>query len=196
MTRRSLVLIATVALTMTFALPAWSGFGGGTIVRVDHAPDEFVAGETYDIMYTVLRQGTTPIAGPSTIEVRSGNIELDFEGTPTGTVGQYVAEVALPEAGSWTWYVLHSRGATDMGVLEVEPFTLGRVLNHDVAALVIALVAAVVLALILSRGTRVSRVPGLRPTGTRNRPWRRVSHIPGFRPAGRAAPAMSRRFDG
>lgn len=160
MTRRSMVLVATVALTMTLALPVWAGFGGGTIVRVDHAPDQFVAGETYEIMYTVLLQGTTPIAGPSTAEFRNGAIELDFEGTPTGTVGQYIAEVRLPEAGSWTWNVLHARGTTDMGVLEVEPFTLGMVLNHDVVALVLALASAAGLALIIARST-VEPGPGL-----------------------------------
>lgn len=166
MVRRALVVMSTLLAAMALAVPAMAGFGGGAIITIDHAPDEFVAGETYEVMYTVLWMGETPVGGSSTLEFQALEDEgtsvtgLKFQGTPTGTAGQFIAEVTLPEAGSWTWIALHSKGWSNLGEVEAAPFTLARVLNNDVAALVLAVAATAGLALFVSR-TKVKLGPGV-----------------------------------
>lgn len=120
MARRILVTTATVATLMALAGVAMAG--GFAITTVDDAPDEFEAGTTYDITYTILQHGRTPVDDASThLEFTSpGSGPLRFPGSPTGIPGQYVATVELPEAGSWSWAVDQGEfGVLPLGDVEV-----------------------------------------------------------------------------
>lgn len=177
MFRRTLVISSAFLMAMVLAGPAMAGFRGGTIVRIDHGPGEFIAGETFDLMYTQLWMGDTPVTGGSVIELRpvkgtegpAGG--LRFEATPTKTPGQYLARITVPSEGTWQWAATHSRGFTDLGTMEVAPMTLTTVLNRDVVALVLAVAATAALARFVSKtklepgGRVLDNLPQISPEG-------------------------------
>lgn len=120
MARRILVMTATMAALMALAGVAMAG--GFAITTVDSAPDEFEAGTTYDIEYTILQHGRTPVDGVSTdlVFTPPNSEPLRFAGSPTGVPGQYVASVVLPEAGVWDWAVDQGDfGLLSLGEVEV-----------------------------------------------------------------------------
>ena len=154
---RTIVLSAAFLAMMLLAVPAMAGYGGGTVVRIDHGPKEFVAGEPTELIYTVLAMGETPLAGASAIELWPAKGTggpaggLRFEGTPTKTPGQYLVEVMIPVQGTWLWSATHTRGWTDLGAVEVARPTMLGVLNSDLVALLLAAAVTLALARLISR---------------------------------------------
>lgn len=104
---RVLGLIATVALlTLVTAAPALAG--GWAVTSFDDAPGTFTAGETYQLHYTVLQHGQTPVNIDGTaVILRSTDTgdTLTFDGIATKEVGRYVVDVEIPASGSWEWEV-------------------------------------------------------------------------------------------
>jgi hypothetical protein len=95
---------------------------GGASTTIDQAPDEFQAGVSSDVTYTVLQHGVSPIDGETALIFSLDDGEpLRFVGTPTGTPGQYVATVELPTAGAW--------------LMEVDQASFG-VVEHDIVEVV------------------------------------------------------------
>jgi hypothetical protein len=82
--------------------------GGWAITSMDELPGEFRAGENYQLGYTILQHGKTPVEGAET-EITARNPAtgetLRFVGRADGKPGHYVAEVTFPEGGVWTWSV-------------------------------------------------------------------------------------------
>lgn len=122
MARRIATLIAIALLSLTQV--GTSVAGGWAITVFDDTPTEFEANTTYEIQYTILQHGKTPANVESTsitfVPADSGEA-LTFPGEPTGTPGTYLAEVTLPEAGSWSWEVLQGWfGVQDLGTITVD----------------------------------------------------------------------------
>ena len=97
--------------------------GGWAITSMDELPGEFRAGETYQLGYTILQHGKTPVDGAKT-EITAHNAatgeNLRFVGEADGKPGHYVAEVTFSEGGSWTWSVTQGDFAVhEMGELTV-----------------------------------------------------------------------------
>ena len=117
---RTLIAIALLSLTQVGTAVA----GGWAITVIDDAPAEFEANTTYEIQYTILQHGKTPAEVESTsitfIPADSGKA-LTFPGEPAGTRGTYLAEVTLPEAGSWSWEVMQGWfGVQALGTITVD----------------------------------------------------------------------------
>jgi hypothetical protein len=97
--------------------------GGWAITSMDELPGEFRAGETYQLGYTILQHGKTPVDGAMT-EITARNTAtgetLRFVGEADGKPGHYVAEVTFPQGGSWTWSVTQGAFAVhELGELTV-----------------------------------------------------------------------------
>lgn len=107
MTRRAIVVLTAVALTVLASSTAWAG--GWAMTTLDSTPGELRAGETYEVGYTILQHGIRPVAVDHT-EIRlrgpwkAGGVHV-FEGEPRGPEGHYVATVTIPEAGDYRWEV-------------------------------------------------------------------------------------------
>jgi hypothetical protein len=90
---------------------------------MDELPGEFRAGETYQLGYTILQHGKTPVEGAET-EITARNPAtgetLRFAGRADGKPGHYVAEVTFPEGGAWSWSVTQGEFAVhELGELSV-----------------------------------------------------------------------------
>lgn len=106
MAHRTTVLIAVVLLSLAQGGTAVAG--GWATTRIDDQPARFAANTTYEIRYTILQHGKTPIEVELTSIVftpADTGGPLTFPGVQTGSPGQYVAEVNLPKGGAWSWEV-------------------------------------------------------------------------------------------
>ncbi len=104
--RRSMSILSLAILVVVIAAPAWAG--GWAVSTFEDAPAEFVAGESYELHYSILQHGTMPVDIDATAVVltsTAGGEALTFAGRPTGDTGRYVVEIAVPAEGSWTWQV-------------------------------------------------------------------------------------------
>ena len=114
--------IAFVAILALMTIPLVAFAGGWAIASFDEVPDEFEAGVTYDLEYTVLQHGETPVDVDGS-EVRifdSDGTVTEFGAVATGQPGRYSVAVTFPEPGSWHWEVtLGVFEAHDMGTVEV-----------------------------------------------------------------------------
>ena len=116
-----LVVLAAALLLLALASPGAAG--GWAVTTLDAVPDRFEAGRAYDIGYTILQHGATPVDLPSTgIRITSADSgkQLTFDGRRDGAVGHYVARVTFPAAGGWSWEALQDWfGPQPLGQLEV-----------------------------------------------------------------------------
>ena len=114
-------------------LAAPAAFAGGwAITSMDELPGEFRAGETYQLGYTILQHGKTPVDGAET-EIIARNAAtgetLRFVGQADGKPGHYVADVTFPESGSWTWsvtqgdFAVHELGELSVAAMAATPAT-------------------------------------------------------------------------
>jgi len=104
--RRAISILSLAILLLAMANPVWAG--GWAVSSFEDAPTEFVAGETYEMHYSILQHGMNPIDIDATTVVLTptgGGDTLTFEGRSTGETGRYAVEVAVPAEGSWTWQV-------------------------------------------------------------------------------------------
>jgi hypothetical protein len=104
--------VLILALTLVLGLAAPAAAGGWAVTTLDALPGEIVAGETYQIGWTIRQHGQTPIdvesMGGTTEIVASapgGKKTLSFLGRRDGPTGHYVTSVTFPIEGTWTWQV-------------------------------------------------------------------------------------------
>lgn len=113
-----LLLLGLLGLAMPAAFA-----GGWAITSLDELPGEFRAGEPYQLGYTILQHGKTPVDGLEThITVRNSDTgeTVTFAGQPDGKPGHYVAEVTFPAGGGWSWSVAQGEFAVhELGELTV-----------------------------------------------------------------------------
>ncbi len=96
-----------LALAAVLASTQFASAGGWAVTAIDNFPESLVAGERYEIGYTIRQHGVTPIdvermGGTTEIRGASASGEtFSFRGARSGPTGHYVASVAVPSAGRW-----------------------------------------------------------------------------------------------
>jgi hypothetical protein len=101
----TLVLAILALAALGIQSPALAG--GWAVTTFDDLPGEFVAGQNYDLGYTIRQHGKTPINVDRTEIVAYGKSgkTLSFAGRADGPVGHYTATVYFPAEGAYTWQV-------------------------------------------------------------------------------------------
>ncbi|HEV2126238.1 MAG TPA: hypothetical protein VGW38_26075 [Chloroflexota bacterium] len=117
----AIALLLCIILAVAAAVPAAAG--GWAVTALDRLPTEIRAGEPYQIGYTILQHGQTPFSSRDTgVRIRtSSGEEHVFQARREGAPGHYVAEVAFPEAGTWTWEITHEFGPHTLPSVSVLP---------------------------------------------------------------------------
>jgi hypothetical protein len=106
MTRR--FLTGGVAAIATLLLAAGTALGGGWATITADEADQPRAGETDAFGFTVLQHGQTPagwVKATLVVENIATGKALSVAATAQGADGHFVANVAFPEAGYWSWHV-------------------------------------------------------------------------------------------
>ena len=116
--------IAFVAMLAVMAIPIGALAGGWAMTSFEDVPGEFQAGSTYDLNYTILQHGQTPVdAGASQLHIidSKGTVTV-FAAVSTGDPGRYSVSITFPESGSWQWAVDQGDfGLYEIGTIDVAP---------------------------------------------------------------------------
>ena len=120
--------IAFVAMLALVAIPMTAFAGGWAMASFDQVPGEFEAGSTYDLQYTILQHGETPVdVGDSQVViVDATGSKTAFDAVALGQPGRYSVSITFPESGSWDWEVTmgpfssHRMGTIDVREAIVE----------------------------------------------------------------------------
>ncbi len=105
-----------IAVALALLLPLTALAGGWAVVTLDRAPTGIEAGKAFEVGFTVLQHGKTPVEGlsPKLVfsRVAAGRTPglakgetLSFNAQAEGKIGHYVASVTLPSDGKWNWEV-------------------------------------------------------------------------------------------
>jgi hypothetical protein len=102
--------ITAITLALLFALiftvPAFAG--GWAIVNLDEWPANVTAGEEFEIGFTVLQHGVTPVTGITPIisgTLTGGKESMSVMAKAEGEPGHYVASLNFPKSGEWSWKI-------------------------------------------------------------------------------------------
>lgn len=112
MTRRMLLAVAAALVALLWAAPALAG--GWAVVTLDSLPQDVRAGQSFQVGFSIRQHGrdlvSTDWDGHALKPVLFAKLEgaqegLSFPARQSGEVGHFVADVALPEAGEWSWSI-------------------------------------------------------------------------------------------
>jgi hypothetical protein len=159
--------IAFVAMLALMAIPMVAFGGGWAIASFDEIPGEFSAGTTYDLEYTVLQHGKTPVdVGSSQVRmIDSNGTVTELDAVATGQPGRYAVAVTFPESGTWQWEVdLGVFGPQEMGTVEVSTAAIAPVAVGSILRWVLPAALTIVMGLV---AVQVAEVAKSRRTGTR-----------------------------
>lgn len=119
--------IALVAMLALMAIPMTAFAGGWAMASFDGVPGEFAAGSTYDLEYTILQHGQTPVdvGSSQVLIVDSTGAVTAFDAVALGQPGRYSVSITFPESGAWQWEVtMGPFPSHQMGTIEVREATI------------------------------------------------------------------------
>ncbi len=88
--------------------------GGWAVITLDEPPGEIHAGQPWNLSFTVLQHGRTPVhrldastpVEPLLVaENPATGQRVEIVAAPTKKAGQFVAEVIFPSEGAWAWTI-------------------------------------------------------------------------------------------
>ncbi|WP_110515659.1 hypothetical protein [Herpetosiphon llansteffanensis] len=105
--RRLLIFVCLVGLQ--FGLVSISNAGGWATTPITKLPDTIVAGQSFQLEFSVLQHGTKPISSMGTDPIKplltaEHATSTEFQqvwATQVGDVGNFQATLQLPTAGEW-----------------------------------------------------------------------------------------------
>ncbi|MGQ0849755.1 MAG: hypothetical protein ACT4OP_11675 [Actinomycetota bacterium] len=157
---RRLPLIAITALMAVLALPSMAIAGGWAMTTFDEVPEEFAAGQTYELTYTVLQHGKTPVdVGTSVIRITdsAGNLS-EFTAASLGEPGRYSVAVAFPVAGAFTWEVTQGPfEPQQLGKLSVVGATAAAVTTGNTLRWLLPIALVLMIGLLAMQAVHVAR---------------------------------------
>jgi hypothetical protein len=159
---------AFIAMVAVAAIPMAAHAGGWAMASFDEVPGEFQAGSTYDLDYTILQHGRTPVdVGSSQVRIiDSSGAAISFDGVPSGQPGRYSVSITFPDAGTWQWEVTMGRFASHpMGTTEVATAAIGSVETGSVLRWLLPAALLLVIGLV---ATQVAGLVSVRRTGARS----------------------------
>ena len=115
------LLAATVLTIATLAVAPPAGAGGWAVTTLDPLAAAPVAGEPFEVGFTIRQHGRTPVTMPEAaiIVTDASGANTRFAAVPQGPVGHHVATVEIPAEGSYRWAVDQGLGVQELGSLQV-----------------------------------------------------------------------------
>ena len=166
---RSALRALVVALVLAAAMPVALA-GNMAITVFDELPEDFEAGTTHPLEYTILQHGQTPVDGANSevifTDSDTGQV-LTFAAEPTGEPGRYAVEVMIPSEGDWQMQVTQGPfEAHEFGTIAVAPAAAAAASSTgwmDVLRFILPL-AAIAAAALTIRAVARSRSGGVEPS--------------------------------
>lgn len=117
---RLLHAFAAIVMAVLF-IPASASAGGWAVTSIDEIP-AVTAGSPAKVGLTILQHGSTPVdvEDVAIVLIGADGVRHLFPAHQDGRVGHYVAEVTVPDAGTYRWTVQQGWfGDYDLGSLNV-----------------------------------------------------------------------------
>lgn len=105
-TKSVLVLFVGLLTCLILFTPATAG--GWAAITLDQLPEGVVAGDPFEISFSVRQHGVRPMAGLTPL-IHFSHIEstdtISVAAREQGPTGHYAAELTLPHPGAWNWSI-------------------------------------------------------------------------------------------
>lgn len=97
----ALSILATLLLASSVAAGGWA------VATLDGETPAPTAGEPFDVTFTLMQHGVTPVNSGTAIVVATGpdGRQLTFTARRAPAQAHWIATVTLPSAGTWQWRV-------------------------------------------------------------------------------------------
>lgn len=114
----------------TLAAAAFAGlaatYGGWATVTVENLPDQLIAGQPYNMTFSIRQHGERLIENLSPrIELGSGKQELVARAVATNRPGYYTATINVPSSGEWRATIQTSFGKSHLDLLPMTAVAAG-----------------------------------------------------------------------
>jgi hypothetical protein len=160
MRRHLMHCFGALILALALFAPAHTHAGGWSVVALDAMPTDIQAGVPFEVGFTVLQHGRTPLAGLKpeiTLINKAAGEQVSVIAKEQGKVGHYIATLNLPVAGEWSWEVNAFGSPQQMVALQITTTPAFSAVQMPTAVLQIALLAAGALMLIALSGMAIRR---------------------------------------
>jgi hypothetical protein len=99
--------VGVLVLMLAVLMPTVTQAGGWSVIALDAVPTNIQAGVPFEVGFTVLQHGKTPVAGlqPEITFVNTAGERVQVIAEAQGRIGHYLANITLPAAGEWNWEV-------------------------------------------------------------------------------------------
>ena len=122
--KRSVLRTGLVLLTAGVLMAA--GYGGWAVVTVENLPDELIAGQPYNLTFSIRQHGVDLLeVGNPRIELRSAKDRLVARAVPTNRKCYYTATVNVPSTGDWDATIHTSFGDSKLDLLPMTAVAAG-----------------------------------------------------------------------
>ena len=116
--------LATIAIALLSGVAAY--YGGWAIVTVENLPDQLVAGQPYNMTFSIRQHGEELLTDLSPyVELRSGKSEMVARAVATNRAGYYTATLNVPKAGEWNATIETSFGKSKLKLLPIAAVATG-----------------------------------------------------------------------
>jgi len=112
-------ILLTLLVMVVSAFPVFAG--GWAVITLDQIPTNVAAGEAFNIGFSVLQHGKTPLndLDPTITARLSGSESFVVHTIPDGKLGHYTATLTFPKEGAWEWSIQAFTMDQPMPVLQV-----------------------------------------------------------------------------
>jgi cytochrome c553 len=115
---------ATIAVAALCGVAAY--YGGWATVTVENLPEQLIAGQPYNMTFSIRQHGDNLLTDLSPrVELSSGGSDLMARAVATNTPGYYTATLNVPKSGEWNATVQTGFGKSHLKLLPIEAVNAG-----------------------------------------------------------------------
>jgi cytochrome c551/c552 len=115
---------ATIAVAAVCGIAAY--YGGWATVTVENLPDQLIAGQPYNMTFSIRQHGDNLLDDLTPrVELSSNGTDLTARAVPTNKSGFYTATLNVPKSGEWAATIQTSFGKSHLKLLPIEAVNAG-----------------------------------------------------------------------
>ena len=115
---------ATIAAALVGGVAAY--YGGWATVTVENLPEQLIAGQPYNMTFSIRQHGHEPLDDLTPrVEMSAGGSEVVARAVRTNKRGYYTATLNVPKSGEWNTTIQTSFGKSHLKLLPIEAVNAG-----------------------------------------------------------------------
>ena len=115
---------ATIAITAVCGVAAY--YGGWATVTVENLPEQLIAGQPYNMTFSVRQHGRDFLDDLTPrVELSSAGTDVVARAVPTNKRGYYTASLNVPKSGEWAATIHTSFGKSNLKLMPIDAVNAG-----------------------------------------------------------------------